>query len=179
MTPTEVDRTTAVHEMHMKFDEDRTFSSGDMLADRQTDRQTNEHGHHNMPLPYRRRSKQWRNILLTSNMYNIKYNGRRASGSITAMEIYIYCMCVVVVRPCDVSTGIAARYLPAWTLQHRLTSLARVPDTFALSNIEMFTSTRRLFVLWAVNIVGPRDNLDTCKFKITVTCQLVQKLQWK
>jgi len=42
MTPTEVDRTTAVHEMHMKFDEDRTFSSGDMLADRQTDRQTDK-----------------------------------------------------------------------------------------------------------------------------------------
>ena len=40
MTPTEVDRTTAVHEMHMKFDEDRTFSSGDMLADRQTDKRT-------------------------------------------------------------------------------------------------------------------------------------------
>jgi len=43
-----------------KIGEDRTCSSEDMIADRQThthtDRQTDMHAHHNTPLPYRGRS---------------------------------------------------------------------------------------------------------------------------
>jgi len=41
---------------HQKIGEDRTCSSGDMIADRQTHTQTERHAHHNTPLPYRGRS---------------------------------------------------------------------------------------------------------------------------
>jgi len=42
-------------------DEDRTCSSGDVLANRQTrtHRETDRHGHHNTPLRYRGRSNNY------------------------------------------------------------------------------------------------------------------------
>jgi len=40
-----------------KIGEDRTYSSGDMLADGQTDRQTNRHAHRSTPPPPRGQSK--------------------------------------------------------------------------------------------------------------------------
>ena len=40
----------------LKNCEDRTCSSGDMFADRQTRRQTERRAHHNTPLPYRQSS---------------------------------------------------------------------------------------------------------------------------
>jgi len=49
--------------MDKKFGENRTYSSWDVIADRQThthretDRQTEQHAHHNTMLPYRRWSK--------------------------------------------------------------------------------------------------------------------------
>ena len=51
------------HRWHAeKVGEDRTCSSGDMIADRHThrerERQTDRHAHHNTPLPYRRRSNE-------------------------------------------------------------------------------------------------------------------------
>jgi len=48
--PKREDRATAIDNMHTKFGEDRTCSSRDMLADRQT--HTDRHGHHNTPLSY-------------------------------------------------------------------------------------------------------------------------------
>jgi len=43
------DRAPDVSNMHKTFGEDGTCSSGDMLADRQTGKQTDRHGHHNTP----------------------------------------------------------------------------------------------------------------------------------
>jgi len=40
VTPPEEDRATVIGNMHKKFGKDRECGSGDMLADRQTDRQT-------------------------------------------------------------------------------------------------------------------------------------------
>ena len=43
---------SAVGNMHKKLGKDRTCSSRDMLADRQTDAHTNRHGHHTTSPPY-------------------------------------------------------------------------------------------------------------------------------
>jgi len=43
--------------MHETFAEDRTCSSEDMIADRQTHTRTDTYDHHNTPLLYRGRSK--------------------------------------------------------------------------------------------------------------------------
>ena len=56
-TPPDEDRATDVANVHKKFGEDRTCSSGHVLADRETDRQTDRHGHHNTPLADRRRRR--------------------------------------------------------------------------------------------------------------------------
>jgi len=51
-------RATAIVNMHNKFDEDRTCSSEDMIADRHRHRHRHidKHAHHNTPLPYGGRS---------------------------------------------------------------------------------------------------------------------------
>jgi len=48
----------AIGNMHKKFGEDRTCSSEDMIADRQTHTHTHTptHAHHYISLPYRWRS---------------------------------------------------------------------------------------------------------------------------
>jgi len=56
-TPPEEDRATAVGNTHKSFGEDRTCSSEEMIADRQTHRQTDRHAHHNTPRAYRGQSK--------------------------------------------------------------------------------------------------------------------------
>ena len=48
----EEDRATAIGNMHKKFREDRTCSSEDMIADRETHIQTDRQTHHNTPLRY-------------------------------------------------------------------------------------------------------------------------------
>ena len=40
----------ATSNMHKKIGEDQTCSSGDMIADKHTHRQTNKHAHHNAPI---------------------------------------------------------------------------------------------------------------------------------
>ena len=57
MLPIAEDRATAIGNMHEKFGEDRTCSSEDINADRQTHTHTHththRHAHYNTPLPYR------------------------------------------------------------------------------------------------------------------------------
>jgi len=50
-TPPEEDRAMVIVNMRKNFGEDRTCSSEDMIADRQTHTETDEHAHHNTPLP--------------------------------------------------------------------------------------------------------------------------------
>jgi len=52
--------------MHKKIGEDRMCNSGDMLAVRQTDKQTDIHGHHNTQLPYRGGVKQLTDEFVTN-----------------------------------------------------------------------------------------------------------------
>ena len=49
----EEDRATAIGNTHYKFDEDRMCNSEDMIADRETHRQTDRHAHHITLQPYR------------------------------------------------------------------------------------------------------------------------------
>jgi len=64
--PPEEDWGAAIGNMNKKCGEDRACSSDDMTTDRHTN--TDEHTHHNTPLPYRGRSnKPYHNYLVYRN----------------------------------------------------------------------------------------------------------------
>ena len=68
-TPPEEDRATATGDLHKKFRKDRSSGSRDMLANRQTDTQTDGQTDRNTPLPYRGRV----NICCGSVCYSLTF----------------------------------------------------------------------------------------------------------
>jgi len=63
-----------------QFREDRTCSSEDMIADRQTrNTQTDRHAHHNTPLPHRGRSNK-----ICRQQFIVDFNERRYAGAVFA-----------------------------------------------------------------------------------------------
>jgi len=59
--------------MHKKFGEDRTCSSEDMIAGRQTRAHTDRHAHHNTPLPYRNITSVGWQVTLCDPVWHVNY----------------------------------------------------------------------------------------------------------